>query len=105
MNLDVALELIQKAIKVAPDNAAYLDSLGWVYYKKAMYDKALEILRKADELLKDPVIYDHLGDVCYKINQTDEAIKYWELSLKLAPDQQDIKEKINNVKNSHVSRQ
>ena len=69
-----------------------------------MYPQALETLKKADALLKDPVIYDHLGDVCYKLNEVDNAVKYWELSLKLLPEQEEVIEKLNTVKHTQASR-
>lgn len=103
-NLDEAMELIKRALDIDPENGAYLDSMGWVYYKKGMYDKALETLKKADALLKDPVIYDHIGDVCSKLNQTDEAVKYWKLSLELSPGQDDILQKIESAENMRVSK-
>ncbi len=96
--------MIEKALEVSPDNGGYLDSLGWVYYKKGMYEKALEILTEADKLLKDPVIYDHIGDVHYKMNHTEDAIKYWGLSLKLLPKQEEITRKIDEVKNIQARR-
>ena len=98
-NLDEATRLIEHALTVSPDNGAYLDSLGWVYYQKGQYDKALETLLKADQLLKDPVIYEHLGDVYYKMNKFDEAVENWQRSLELSPDQESIKAKISDVKN------
>lgn len=103
-NLDEAMTLIQRALDIAPGNGAYLDSLGWAYYKKGMYDKALETLQKADALLKDPVIYDHIGDVCSKLDQADEAVKYWKLSLELLPEQDDVLQKIESVENRRVSK-
>ena len=103
-NLDEAMTLIQRALDIVPENGAYLDSLGWAYYKKGMYDKALETLKKADALLRDPVIYDHIGDVCSKLNWTDEAVKYWKLSLELLPGQDDVLEKIESVDNRRVSK-
>jgi tetratricopeptide (TPR) repeat protein len=101
-NLDEAQKLIEHALEVSPDNGAYLDSLGWVYYKKGMYDKAFEVLQNADKILKDPVIYDHMGDVCSKMNKTQDAIHYWELSLQLQPGQDSVIKKINKVKNGQV---
>lgn len=99
-NLDQAEELIKRALAISPDNGAYLDSLGWVYYQKGMYAQALEVCQKADQMLKDPVIYDHLGDVYYKLNRVKEAIDQWELSIELKPDQEKITKKINAAKAS-----
>ncbi|MFA5088522.1 MAG: tetratricopeptide repeat protein [Candidatus Omnitrophota bacterium] len=96
-NLDEALTLIQKALEIDPENGAYLDSLGWVYYKKKMYQEALGYLQKADTYLNDPVVYDHLGDVYYQLNQQGNAEKYWRLSLELLPQQKEVLRKLNDL--------
>jgi len=103
-NLDEAEKLVGRALKISPDNGAYLDSLGWVYYQKGKYKKALDVLRKADDSLSDPVIYDHLGDVYLKLNQVENALKYWGLSLELLPNQKKILKKVNEIKNFQASR-
>ena len=105
IKLEEAEQLVNRALAISPDNGAYLDSLGWVYFKKGEYDKAVETLKKADSVLKDAVIYDHLGDVYFKMNQADEALKNWELSIGLQPGQEKVIEKINNTKNQHVNNQ
>jgi len=97
-NLDEAERLISRALKVSPDNGAYLDSLGWVYYQKEQYQKALDLFIRADKSLQDPVIYDHMGDAYFKLGQYDQALKHWERSLELLPDQKLVLEKIEKVK-------
>lgn len=84
-NLDEAIRLINKALKVQPKNGAYLDSLGWAYYKKAQQEgrddylvTAHKILSEAVQRMEEPDIYDHLGEVCYSLGQWDEAVKAWE---------------------------
>ena len=104
-NLDEAQDLIKCAIELSPDNGAYLDSLGWVYYKKGMYEEAAQALLNADKVMKDPVIYDHLGDVYIKMNKTDEAIKYWQSSLELDPGQAQIEKKIEEAKSQPIGAQ
>ena len=54
-NLDEAMDLIIRALVIDPDNGAYLDSLAWVYYKKGEYQKAIEIIKRADQMLQDPL--------------------------------------------------
>lgn len=90
--------LIKKALEMEPDNPAYIDSLGWFYFKKGRFREALEQLEKAAALLKDPVIYDHLGDAYFKSGRLKDARLNWERSLELNPDQQGIKEKLEKVK-------
>ena len=100
IHLEEALDLVKRALEIKPDSGAYLDSLGWVYYKKEMYPQALESLQKADALMKDPVIYDHLGDVYLKLNEIENAKKYWKLSLKLLPAQTNVTKKLDALGNS-----
>jgi len=97
-NLDEALSFVERALEADPGNGAYLDSLGWIYYKKGNFEKALQYLQEADNNLKDPVIYEHLGDVYFKMKAVDEARKYWDLSLEMQPDQESLRQKIKQIK-------
>ncbi len=95
--LDEAEQLVSRAIKLDPENGAYWDSLGWIYYKKGEYEKALSTFEAADAYLKDPVIYEHIGDAYYMLNQNEEAKKYWNFSLEMLPDQERVIQKIENL--------
>ncbi len=81
-NLVRAEELIRNAVKSEPDNQSYLDSLGWVLYKRGKFDEARKFLDEAiaPATLPDPVVLDHLGDVLYRLGHRDEAIKNWKRS-------------------------
>ncbi len=82
IRLDEAQDLIQRAVDQEPQNGAYLDSLGWVYYKQNKLDEAESMLRKAVEHEPhDPTIRLHLGDVYAKQGHTDQAAVEWEKSL------------------------
>ena len=82
VRLDEAQDLIQRAVDQEPQNGAYLDSLGWVYYKQNKLDEAEAMLRKAVEHEPhDPTIRLHLGDVYAKQGHTDQAAIEWEKSL------------------------
>jgi tetratricopeptide (TPR) repeat protein len=88
MDLDEAMKLVLKALEFEPNNGAYLDSLGWVYYRKGDYVMALKNLLLAEEKLDeigspDSVVYDHLGDTYLKLNNKNRALFYWEKALKL----------------------
>jgi len=96
-HLDVAENMIKKAIEKDPDNGAYIDSIGWLYYKKGRMREARKELEKAAGLLEDPVIFDHLGDVCSKAGDLESARLNWEKSLKLDPEQADVKKKIGDL--------
>lgn len=72
-NLDEAETMIRRALEKEPENGAYLDSLGWVYFRKGNNQQALEYIQKAAALLKDPVIYSHLGDIYCAMQLCAEA--------------------------------
>jgi tetratricopeptide (TPR) repeat protein len=93
--LDYAKELIERAVRLAPDNAAYLDSYGWVCYRLGDYREALKYLQKAVELDIDPVIFDHLGDTFHALGETGKAKEWWEKALEQQPENENIKEKLN----------
>jgi tetratricopeptide (TPR) repeat protein len=81
--LNEALEMIQKAVDQEPTNSAYLDSLGWVYYRLNKLEEAEDNLRRSLQYgSRDAAVYDHLGDVYLSRNKLKDAIKQWERSLK-----------------------
>jgi len=82
VRLQEAKELITKALEEDPNNGAYLDSLGWVYYRLGQLDQAEEYLRRSlEKITKDPVVHDHLGDVYAKQGNLKDAIAQWQLAL------------------------
>jgi Tfp pilus assembly protein PilF len=97
-NLEEAAKLIRKALEMEPGNGAYIDSLGWFYFKKGKYAEALKELERASSLLSDPVIYEHLGDTYFKMGNPGKAKINWEESLKLDPQQDQVKKKIEGLK-------
>ncbi len=94
-NIDPAGAMIKKALEIEPENGAYLDSLGWFYYKKGRFPEALNYLEKAASFLSDPVIYDHLGDVFLKLGDLEQAEINWQKSLKLNSQQEAVKAKLS----------
>jgi len=80
--LDEAESLVKSALKQEPYSGAYLDSLGWVYYKQNKLGEAEATLRKAvDRDSHDPTIHSHLGDVYSKLGRSELAAAEWEKSL------------------------
>lgn len=86
-----ALELIDRARTAQPDNAAIIDSYGWVLYRLGRKDEALAELRRAFALQKDPEIASHVGEVLWDLGRKDEARKYFEEARKLDPDSRALK--------------
>lgn len=81
-HLQEALQMVSKALVREPGNPAYLDSLGWVYYKLGQFPEAESNLKASLEKMgKDPTVHDHLGDVYFKQGKLKEAIQQWERSL------------------------
>jgi tetratricopeptide (TPR) repeat protein len=82
VKLDDALTMVQKAVQLDPQNGAYLDSLGWVYFKMGQYALAEANLRKASERMStDPAVHDHLGELFEKTGRLKMAASQWEQSL------------------------
>jgi tetratricopeptide (TPR) repeat protein len=83
IKLAEALNMITKALDKDPNNGAYLDSLGWVYFKLNKLPEAEENLRQAlQRTPRDATVHDHMGDVLLKEAKIKEAIAQWQLSLK-----------------------
>ncbi len=81
-----ALGYIEQALALLPDDAAVLDSMGWVQFRLGDFTKALEFLRRAYQLNPDPEIAAHLSEVLWAAGQRDEAKKIWRESLDKNPD-------------------
>jgi Tfp pilus assembly protein PilF len=98
-NLDEAESLIRKALKYKPDDGYITDSLGWVLYKKGLFQEALIYLEKAVKLTADdPIILEHLGDVYLQIQDRENALKYYQESLRIkTEDTEKLKNKIRDL--------
>ena len=86
-NLERALELVSKAVSLEPSNAAYLDSLGWVYFRLGKLDEAEKHLLTAKRLSPDdPTIEEHLGDLEERRGDVAKARERWSRALALEPE-------------------
>jgi tetratricopeptide (TPR) repeat protein len=86
VKLPEAQNLLETAVKLAPDDHYMLDSLGWVHYRLGNLDKAAEFLKKAYATQADPEIAAHLGEVLWKQGKLEEAKKLWASALKDYPE-------------------
>jgi tetratricopeptide (TPR) repeat protein len=84
--LSEASRYINKAIELAPANAAIIDSKGWLHFRKGEYELALKYLRDAYTLDNDPEIAAHLGEVLWEMGEQTEAQKLWFRALAINPD-------------------
>jgi len=86
VRLEESVKYIQKALQTDPDNPAYLDSLGWAYFKMSRYDLAAPPLeRAASKIQDDPTIHEHLGNLYLRMGKPAQAEQEWERALKEWP--------------------
>jgi tetratricopeptide (TPR) repeat protein len=82
MKLEEAFEYIKRAVDLDPTNGAYLDSLGWAYFRLGKFELAEENLLKASQRINtDPTVHDHLGDLYQKTGRLKMAATNWERAL------------------------
>jgi tetratricopeptide (TPR) repeat protein len=82
IRLDEATDMIKRAIAEDPTNPAYLDSLGWAYFKQNRFSEAEEPLRQAaSRESHDPTILSHLGDLYAKLGKDHLAEAQWQKSV------------------------
>ena len=100
IHLNKALSMATKAIELEPKNAAYLDTIGWIYYKMNNIEKALSFIRRSIELENNnAVVLEHLGDVLIANNQIEEAVIYYLKALDIDKDNQILQQKAGIVAN------
>jgi tetratricopeptide (TPR) repeat protein len=100
MNLDEAETMIRRALQSDPNNASYLDSLGWVEFRKGQFDRALDNLLQAAKTAQreDPVVFEHIGDTYLKLNRMRDALEAWQKALSLDPKNKNLADKIQATK-------
>ena len=82
-DLNFALSLIKQALTIDPENGFFLDTLGWVEFKRKNYNKAVFFLEKSISILpRSSEILDHLGDCYLMLNRKKEAIFEWRKAIK-----------------------
>jgi tetratricopeptide (TPR) repeat protein len=94
VKLEESLNYIKQALTFEPNNAAYLDSLGWAYFKLGKYDQAEDSLNKAAvRMSSDPTVQEHLGDLYQKTGRLKLAAAHWDRAVqewnKTVPAEQD----------------
>jgi tetratricopeptide (TPR) repeat protein len=96
LKLDEGAALIKKALQMDPGNPAYVDSLGWYYFKKGDFAKAVEILKKAATAIQpeDAVVDEHLGDAYSADNDMPHALDYWQKASAIDRENKEIAVKI-----------
>lgn len=95
VKLDQAMDYVTRALKLVPDESAYLDTLGWVHYKLGNLREAVTYLQKAlDGDPDEPEIAEHLGDAWAALKESRRAIRFWRISLEAKPDNAALRAKL-----------
>lgn len=82
VKLEESLNLIKQALTFEPNNPAYLDSVGWAYFKLGKYDLAEDNLNKAaSHMGSDPTVQEHLGDLYQKTGRLKLAAAHWDRAV------------------------
>ena len=86
-NVEEGGDLIKRALEADPENGAYLDSMGWYYYRTNQFEQATTLLTKAVQKTEpeDPTVYEHLGDAYWKQNDAVKAVSSWQRAIDLDP--------------------
>ncbi len=100
LHLDEADDMIKHALKIEPNNGAYLDSLGWLEFRQGKFEQALaDLLRAAKNMAQDdPVVFEHIGDTYLKLTRVPQALEAWQKAIALNPQNKKLAEKIESTK-------
>lgn len=95
LRLERALDMSRKAVDAQPENASYLDTIGWIYFRLGRFTEAETYVKQAiSKGEANAVVYEHLGDIYFRLNQTDLAIEHWNMALKLDENNASLRDKI-----------
>ncbi len=95
LQLERALQMAQQAITAEPNNAAYLDTYGWVLFKLARYDEAATYIEKAISVGNaSAAVVEHLGDIYLKLGKQEQAVEMWKKALGLDEKNTSLRDKI-----------
>ncbi len=100
MHLEEAEQMIKHALELDPNSGAYLDSMGWLNFRKAKYNDALDYLLRAAKGIPKPdaTVFVHIGDTYSKLNNVAQALEYWQKAILLEPGDKSVAAKIESAK-------
>ncbi len=97
-NLDDAEKYLERALEIEPQNGAFLDSYGWLMFKKGKTEKAISYIQSAIDMIgADPELFDHMGDIYRHLGEFEKSQEYYSRALELVPDNESIREKLNSL--------
>jgi tetratricopeptide (TPR) repeat protein len=94
---DEALRLIERALALEPDDAAIIDSMGWVQFHLGNLAEARRWLQRAFDKMPDPEIAAHLGEVLWHMGERERARQIWDGALEETPDHRTLRETVDRL--------
>lgn len=101
IRLEDAERMSKRSLDIRKNEPTFLDTYGWILYKRGKYEQAKEFIEKAvvaNPDGADGTLWEHLGDVYYKLNNTEKAVEYWKKAKERGTDNEEIDKKINERK-------
>ncbi len=98
IHLQESFNLIQEALKYAPNDPYIIDSLGWIYYRLGQYDVAITQLKQSFELLPEAEVGAHLGEVLWVNGQKEDALNVWRKAESINASQSTLRETLQRLK-------
>ncbi len=94
-----ALDLVEQAVALEPDNGAYIDSLGWTHFRLGNYEEAQDLLERAASLVgDDAIVFEHLGDLYVALGNLNAARKVYQRALDLEDENASlVRQKLNEL--------
>lgn len=99
--LNDAEKMSKHSLELRKDEPTFLDTYGWILYREGKYEKAREYVQKAIDASPanaDGTLFEHMGDISYKLNDVDKAIEYWKKAKEKGIDSETIDKKIRDRK-------
>jgi tetratricopeptide (TPR) repeat protein len=96
--LEKAEKFSRRSNELSPNNRSYIDTYGWILYQQGKYTEAEEWLGRAVKMGPKSAIAEHYGDVLYKLNRKEEALKYWQDAKNAGGGSELLDKKINEKK-------
>lgn len=93
--LEEAYEMSKRSLEFEPENSSFLDTLGWIYYKKGDYENARKYIEASIENGgTSATILEHMGDVYDKLGYSEKAANYWNQALEADPERDYLRERL-----------
>ena len=99
--LEQAEKMSLKSLQIRPGEGTFLDTYGWILYKRGNYDDARDYVQQALRKAAanaDGTLYNHLGNIYYKLNDKQKALENWKLAKEKGSDDPNLDKKISEVK-------